>query len=162
MQTSAVRPFMLAALAAALVMLLPVPAARADDATMKAGVVPALQALAQKERAAGKALRRVRSKGHKAVEHARKKVRSARRSARVFEELLSAQQPSSANGQQAKDLLIKGLSLEAKAYQRADLALKTYKRGHTRRANRILRRADRAIVRAVGYGKKAVQILATL
>ena len=55
-----------------------------------------------------------------------------------------------------------GLSLEAKAYQRADLALKTYRRGNTSRANRILRRADRAILRAVGYGRKAIQILATL
>lgn len=162
MQISTLRAFTLAAFAAALIMLLPTPAARADDATMKAGVVPALQALAKKESAAGKALRRVRSKGHRAVEGARKKVRSARRSARVFEALLSAQQPSSENGQKAKDLLLKGLALEAKAYQRADLALKTYGRGHTRRANRILRRADRAIVRAVGYGKKAIQIMATL
>lgn len=162
MQTATLRTVTLAALAAALVMLLPAPAARADDAAMKAGVVPALQALAKKESQAGKALRRVRSRGRSAVEGARRKVRSARRSARVFAELLAAQQPSSANGQKAKDLLLKGLALEAKAYQRADIALKTYGRGHTRRANRILRRADRAIVRAVGYGKKAIQIMATL
>jgi hypothetical protein len=162
MQTSTLRTFTLAAFAAALILLLPAPGARADDAAMKAGVVPALQALAKKESAASKGLRRVRSKGRRAVEGARKKVRSARRSARVFAELLAAQQPSTENGQKAKDLLLKGLALEAKAYQRADLALKTYRRGDTRRANRILRRADRAIVRAVGYGRKAIQIMATL
>jgi len=162
MNVSALRLGGLAALAAGLLMLLPMPAARADDATMKAGVVPALQALAKKESAAAQGLRRVRVRGRGVVERARKKVRSARRSARVFAELLSMQQPSTPNGQQAKDLLLKGLALEAKAYQRADLALKSYGRGHTARANRILRRADHAILRAVSYGKKAVQILVTL
>jgi hypothetical protein len=163
MHVSALRPWGLAALAAGLlVLLLPMPAARADDAAMKAGVVPALQALAKKESAAASGLRRVRSRGRSAVENSRKKVRSARRSARVFAVLLAAQQPSTPNGQQAKDLLLKGLKLEAMAYQRADLALKSYGRGNTARANRILRRADRAILRAVGYGKKAIQILVTL
>jgi hypothetical protein len=143
--------------------VLAVPAtSQADDAAMKAGVVPALQALAKKELGASSALRRVQSRGRGAVAHARMQVRAARRSARVFATLLGAQQPSTPAGEQAKALLLRGLDLEATAYSRADIALKSYKAGNTARANRILRRADRAILRAVNDGKKAIEIMATL
>jgi hypothetical protein len=152
---------LLVALAATAALALPA-VAQADDAAMKAGVLPGLIALAKKETAAYKALTSVDRRGRSAVPAARRKVRAASRSAKVFIVLLGAQQPSTPNGERAKALLLAGLNRESIAYARADRALRQYAAGHTAQARRTLNSAHKQLVAAVNDGKKGIEILATL
>jgi hypothetical protein len=153
------RSHLLVALAATATLALPA-AAQADDAAMKAGVLPGLQALAKKETAAYGALVKVNSPSR--ARAARGKVQAAAKSAKVFAGLLSAQQPSSPGGEQAKTLLLAGLSRERIAYGRADKALRQYAAGHVTTARKTIRSAARQLVAAANNGKKAIAILNTL
>jgi hypothetical protein len=157
----AVRPVVVAALAA--LSLLAVPSlAAADDAAMKASIPAAFDALSKKEAVANKAIARFNRERAKAAPAGRKAVRAVRRSVTVFAGLLSAQQPSTPQGEQAKQSLLKALELEKTASSRLDLAMKSSRTSSRERTNRLIRRANGTLVRASKAAQVAVRQIAAL
>lgn len=133
----------------------------ADDAAIKASIPPAFDALAKKERAASLAIRSF-NKRKQATAKGRRKVRAVRSSVRTFQALLRAQQASTPEGEAARQALIKGLGLEAKAATRIDLAMKSANHSSVARTNRIIRRANQTLKRASTAITKAIKQFAVL
>ena len=149
------------------------PPAQADDAAMKAGIVPALDALAPKERAALRAANKVSriSRGgtarsyRKAKRAARRALPKARRAAKateVFGGLLLGQQPSTPRGEKAKRTLLKMLAHERKGFRMMVKSLRAYRKGLTNRANGLVAKGRVAFRKARRQANKAGRLLARL
>jgi hypothetical protein len=152
------------AIAAAVVALAVVAApatAVADDAAIKASIPGAFDALAKKERAAGKAIAAF-NKRKRATKAGRAKVRGVRTAVRTFQALLGAQQASTPQGEAAKQALLKALDLEATAATRVDLAMKSASRSSISRTHRIIERANKTLRKASAAATRAVQQIAAL
>lgn len=158
----ALRPALLAAVAALSVLVFAPTAARADDAAMKASIPAAFDALSKKEAVANKAIARFNRYRAKVAPESRKALRSVRRSVSIFSALLSAQQPSTPAGVTAQKSLLKALALESKATTQLDLAMKSSRTSSRARTNRIIRRANGTLVRASQAGQTAVGQIAAL
>jgi hypothetical protein len=157
----ALRPVLAAAIAAVCLTVVAAPAARADDAAMKASIPAAFDALSKKEAVANKAIARFNKYRAKVAPQSRKAIRSVRRSVAIFSALLSAQQTSTPAGDSAKQALLKALALESKATTQLDLAMKASRTSSRARTNRIIRRANATLARANTAGRVAVgQIVA--
>lgn len=145
----------LVAFAVALIVAAVPATAIADDAAIKASIPSALDALGKKARAAGTAIDNF-NKHKRATAKGRAKVRAVRSSVRTFQALLRAQEASTPQGEAAKQALLKGLDLEAKAITRVDLAMKSANHSSVSRTNRIIARANRSLAKANEAIKKAV------
>ncbi len=155
-------PSIVAAVAALCLTVVAAPAARADDAAMKASIPAAFDALSKKEAAANKAITRFNRYRAKVATQSRKAVRSVRRSVAIFSALLSAQQTSTPAGESAKQALLKALALESKATSQLDLGMKASKTSSRARTNRIIRRANATLARANQAGRVAVAKIVAL
>jgi hypothetical protein len=149
-----------AAVAGAALLIAP-GAAVADDAAMKAAIPAAFDALAKKERAASKAIQNF-NRRDRATKAGRAKVRAVGRAVRTFQALLMGQQPSTPQGEEARQALMRALDLEAKATARIDLAMKSANRSSVRRTNRIIARANRTLARANDAARRAIELVQAL
>ena len=154
------RSLVVAVLAATVLITAP-SSALADDAAMKASIPAAFNALAKKERAAGKAIAAF-NKRDKATKKGRQRVRAVRTAVRNFQALLGAQVPSTPQGEAAKAALLKALDLEAKATSQVDLAMKSANTSSISRTNRIIARANSTLRRATSAAQKAISQIAAL
>jgi hypothetical protein len=111
---------------------------------------------------ANKAINRFNKYRAKVAPQSRKAIRSVRRSISIFSALLSAQQPSTPQGEAAKNALLKALALESKASTQLDLAMKSSRTSSRLRTNRIIRRANATLARANKAGRAAVAQIAAL
>jgi hypothetical protein len=152
----ALRPALLAAVAALSLSVVSVPVAHADDAAMKASIPAAFDALSKKEATANRAIDRFNRYRAKVAPKSRKALRSLRRSLSIFQALLSAQQTSTPQGASAKKALLHALALESKAVTQLDLGMKASRTSSRTRTNRIIRRANATLRRANRAGRIAV------
>lgn len=150
------------ALLAALAALAAPAAARADDAQMKAGIVPALDALVPHELAVSKAIAKVGRRGRSAVPAAQRRTRRATEAAQAFAGLLLGQQPSSPRGERVKRLLLRALAIEQRAYRLVHRSLRSYRGGERRRAGRLMEDAAARLRKAQRLGRRAGRLLARL
>jgi erythromycin esterase-like protein len=150
-------------IAALLAVALALPAAAAaDDRSFAETSISEAQKLGKTEKAASKAVSKVRTHSKKAITTARRKIAGVRKQATRMTTAVRREDTSTDAGATAKSSLLKLLKTERGAYALLDDALAQLRKGNVSTANRLAKRANDKLKAVGDEARKLGQTLAQL